>query len=239
MLTKARAIVFEILPTYVPTTGLDTIRKVIEKIHRIWDHRRRNIHFRSATSPPWTTGMTIPTTIHPPAWEAALGELVIGRPPNGHLARSLTKDPAIELLRELVWRFRAGAIVDVLRLTSRLLQSSIGGKDFKAMLMDFFGETPPELFGSSEADAFGAYLKSRNLQLDYLEEVLGFERAAIRALHERKPQLVKFPYEPMEVLEALGEGRIPSIVEQGDYEVKITPDERLFENIHGQILTTT
>ncbi len=113
-------------------------------------------------------------------------------------------------------------VVDALKLTSRLLLLGLGEAGFREILARFWRSAPPELFESSEAMAFGAYLKSENLGIPHLEEVVDFELAVIRSLITRKNQVAKFSHDPVPILEALGMGRFPESPQPGLYELEVT-----------------
>jgi hypothetical protein len=155
------------------------------------------------------------------AWENALGALAVAREPKDALSQRLRADPAIPLLRELVSDFRAGMIVDALKLTSRLLMLTRGSDWFRALLEDFWTRSTPELFASSEAQAFASYLEAQRVSVPYLSEVLAFERALLLAYLSREDQTVRFEHNPVQLLEALVDGRLPEEPRSGDYLIEL------------------
>jgi len=234
-LPELRAMVFEITPTFLTRLGLDGVRRQLASLREIWERRH--------VAPPRLVGLDRPApapTLEPISepipgepgwtpeeWEDGLAALVASRPLNGSaspVCRALAEDPGIEVLQRLVWNFRSGVLVETLGLTCRLLLLHGGDPLIRELFDGFFLSAPPELFASVEAEAFGAYLERRRPDVPYLEEVLGFERAALRAALAGTPQIVPFRFEPTSLLEPLSRGRFPDSPTPGNFEVEVTPD---------------
>jgi hypothetical protein len=150
----------------------------------------------------------------------------VGRPADDAdpVQRALADDPGIEVLRRLVWNFRSGVLVETLGLTCRLLLLHGGDPLTRGLFDEFFLASPPELFASVEAEAFAAFLERKRPDIPFLDEVLGFERAALRATLQGEPQIVPFRYEPGSLLEPLSRGKLPAAPIPGHFEVEVTPD---------------
>lgn len=230
-LPELRAVVFEITATFLTRLGLDGVRRQLSVLREVWERRR--------VAPPRLVGLNrpapapIPEKIPgepgwtPGEWEDGLAALVVGRPLDGSaspVGLALAEDPGVEVLRRLVWNFRSGVLVETLGLTCRLLLLHGGDPFIRELFDDFFLSAAPELFASVEAEAFGAYLERRRPDVPYLEEVLGFERAALRAVLEETSQIVPFRFEPTSLLEPLSRGRLPDSPTPGNFEVEVTPD---------------
>jgi hypothetical protein len=96
---------------------------------------------------------------------------------------------------------------------------------FRAILQDYWSKFPPRQYAGSEADGFFAFLVSKNLRVPWFQKVLEFERAALLTLCDGQPRLVRFSADPLPVLRALAEGRLPDVIPQlGDYEIELTPE---------------
>ena len=67
----------------------------------------------------------------------------------------------------------------------------------------------PELFASAEADAFAVFLMQKDLSIPYLDEVLQFEHALIRAALYQEGSTVLFAHEPSRLFECLEQGQAP------------------------------
>ena len=162
----------------------------------------------------------------PVVWERALSTLVIGRSSaDDILARELVTDRGVGLVNRLICEFRASMIVSVLRLTARLMMLTLGPDSFRAILEDFWSKMPPQLFASSEAEAFANYLRACDLKVPQLAKVLEFERAVVATLTDGQPRVVAFDSDPLPLLRALAEGRLADISSQpGRFEIEVIPD---------------
>jgi hypothetical protein len=223
-LPNLKAIIFEIFPSFVPVFGLEGIRAQIERLHELWTLRpapgRQSM--AAHVDPAWEAHA--PDDVSAEAWERALGALVIGRAPADDVARALALDPGVKLVNTLIGEFRASMIVSILRLTSRLLMLSLGINVFRSILQDFWTKTPPRQFASSEAEAFADYLVALDLKVPQLANVLAFERAVLATLIDERPRIVAFAFDPLPLLRALAEGRLPDLVgREGSYEIEVTP----------------
>jgi len=224
-LPNLKAIVFEIFPSFVPGVGFDAIRAQIEKLHALWELRGRAREIRLPMKPRESVDSTAGYRISPSAWERTLGALVIGRLPDNDQARELAADPGVPVVNRLICEFRASMIVSVLRLTSRLMMLALGTETFRAILEDFWSKTPPQQFASSEAEAFAMYLASIDLKLPQLAKILEFERAVLATLTDDEPRVTTFEFDPLPLLRALAEGRLPDIPGRpGQFEIEVTAD---------------
>jgi hypothetical protein len=143
-------------------------------------------------------------------------------------------------LRELVENFRAGSIVAVLCLTSRLLMLGGGKQVMRNLLSGFFATTPPALFASAEADAFAAYVRRHALGgVPYLDEVLSYECAGLHAVLDGEPRRIHFDHDPNAILGPLMAGQLPADPVPGDYEVEVQPDGEAMAGALGRVLTST
>jgi uncharacterized protein (UPF0276 family) len=220
------AIIFEIFPSFVPEVGLDLVAEQMQRLHALWALRRRSddVH---AVSPPLAVSSPAVNggAASPQAWEQALGAVVTGRPPEHQIGRELRGDPGTGVIRGLIQEFRASMIVGTLRLTSRLLMLALGTDAFRTILQDYWSKVPPQSYGSLEAEAFGNYLRALDLKVPHLAKILEFEQAALATLTDDVTRIVKFDFEPLPLLRALAEGRLPDLVgEVGAYEIELTAD---------------
>jgi len=211
-LRELRALIFEIMPDYVPIFGVDSVRREIEHLRRLWDGRRKSNRR---------------TTSDALAWEDSLAALAAGRPADGalpqHLTRELADDPGIAVLRELVNAARAGADVEQLKLSTRLLRLTQGLPALQEQLDAHWALRPPEMFGASEAASFGEFLDGAGIDIPHFREVLGLERALLRIHAGGDAQFVQFSCDPAPLLGALAEGRLPGELPRGDFCLRIDP----------------
>ncbi len=203
------ALVFEILDEHVRRLGRDGIERELGRLHQLWDLRPvgREIRVRRAAGSDRPPGDAQLAAVR--AWETTLGGLAIGREPAGRLAARLRSNPGINVFRGLVHDARAGFISEGLHYTMSLLLAAAGPERVRELLAEYTRSRPPELFVSAEADGFARFLKQRDLAVPYLEEVLNFEHALVRAALYDQATRVHFLHEPTALFESLDQGRLP------------------------------
>jgi len=229
-LPNVRALIFELFPAYLDSVGIDTVRAQLEGLHRIWDMRgssRYRNRPRRSSKPKLTNQPSTCDSPTPGDWEDVLGALVIGREVDGPLATELLGDPGVNVIRNLLGEFRASMVVATLRLTSRLLMLTMGNEGLNSLLKEHWMLHPPQIFASSESNAFANYLQSRKLEIPYLSEVLAYERGVLAAIIDRKRVLVPFEHDPLALLRSLAEGRLPESLATGNFEIEVTPDSTI------------
>jgi len=79
-------------------------------------------------------------------------------------------------------------VVQVLDVLTRLLLLHSGADRPEALLDDHFRRTTPRPFASEEAREFIASLRRSHLDIPFLDEVLAYEEARLRALLEDRAQ---------------------------------------------------
>jgi uncharacterized protein (UPF0276 family) len=217
------AIIFEIFPSFVPDVGLELVEEQIERLHALWALRREGSAAEARRSLPLVVDEAGSAT--PEVWERALGGLVTGRRPDDPYAEGLADDPGVRIVESLIHEFRASMIVGVLRLTSRFMMLALGPQAFRMILGDYWTKVSPQMYGSLEANAFADYLESLDLQLPYLAKLLEFERAVAATLEDDRVRIVHFDFEPIPLLRALAESRLPDApATPGNFEIELTPD---------------
>ena len=222
-LPNLKAIIFEMFPSFVPIFGFDGIRAQIEKLHELWNLRGKGSAEKLAAKA--EGAFQVNSHASPAVWERALGSLVIGRKSNEDVARELEADPGIALVNRLISEFRGSMIVNVLRLTSRLMMLALGAEIFRTILEDFWSKTPPQQFASLEAEAFADYLVGFDLKVPQLAKILEFECAVLATLTDEQARIVTFDIDPLPMLRALAEGHLPEMPSQhGHFEIEVIPD---------------
>jgi hypothetical protein len=218
------AIVFEIFPSFVSQVGLELVEEQLERLHALWALRRQGCAPEGRPLPVRLVTDT-PGAPTPESWERALGSLVIGRPVDGPFGDDLSEDPGVRVVEGLIHEFRASLIVGVLRLSSRLIMLALGPQVFRAILDDYWSKVTPQMYGSLEAQAFADYLVELDLQLPHLAKLIEFEQAVAETLVDDRVRIVHFDFEPIPLLRALAEGRLPDTPpEPGNFEIELTPD---------------
>lgn len=220
-LPNLHALIFEMFPPFLARFGPRAVASEVEKLLELWALRTKKngpVRSRRRAKPVWQNA---DRAVASSTWESSLGTLAIGRPPGSPLEQELAQDPGLTVIQMLVNEFRAGTIVSMLRLTSRFLFMVLGESGFRRLLAEFAQEQPPHLFGSTEADAFRAYLEQRQVPIPHLLEVLAFERAADDVLLTGESRTVLFRCEPERLLTGLLEGEVRIVQAEEDHTVHL------------------
>jgi hypothetical protein len=235
-LPALQAAIFEIFPTFLQDLGSAV---VVDELHRMraWLSEQTVVDAPPPTveAAPALSLRSCDSAIGMAAqgdpWEAALTSLVTGQAvqpddaDTAALQADLTEEAGVPLVRELVFSFRASMVVQVLRLSSRLLLCSVGPDVFRRMLQDTFEHHAPALYATLEAQAFAAQVAARGWHVPYLADTLRYELALTQTLIDGTPRVVEFSFEPMPLLRALTDGRLPDEVpEAGRFEIELLPD---------------
>jgi uncharacterized protein (UPF0276 family) len=222
-LPNLKAIVFEVFTSFLPRFGLDGVRAEMDRLRELWQLRQPSSSVRLGNPVKQRDWSTAGPGVA--EWESTLGALAIGRDPTSPLGRELATDGGVALMRTLIQEFRASMVVGVYRLSCRLMMLALTPDVFRAILEDFWAHEPPRPYAASEAEAFVAYLRAKNLRLPQLAKVIEFEKAAMDTLLDGEPRVVRFSSDPFPLLRALAEGRLPDMIPQeGDFEIELKPE---------------
>ncbi|HEY0347905.1 MAG TPA: DUF692 family protein [Pyrinomonadaceae bacterium] len=224
-LPNLRAIIFEIFPSFVPMVGLDLVREQLEWLHDCWNRARDAVPTPGNVTGQLTESQPRSDGASPVVWERALGRLVIGLPADDAIGIELAQEPGVKVIERLIHEFRSSMIVRVLPLTSRFIMLSMGTDAFRVILDDYWSKVTPQMYASNEARAFADYLKELNLGVPHLSKILEFEVAVTSTNIDGITRIVHFDSEPLPLLRAISEGRLPTDPPQaGNFEIEITPD---------------
>jgi hypothetical protein len=234
-LPNLHAIVFEVFPSFVPTMGLDKVRAQLEHMHEVWQERgkpRGDGIFRPAPVAMRSATALREESVAPEHWETTFARLVIGREPDAtELSQQLAADPGVAIIRKLIREFRGSMLVNVLRLTVRLILLALGEEALRTILSAFWERVPPQFYATTEAEKFAEFLESLDLRVPHLSRVLAFERALLATAMDDQSRIVHFDFDPVPLLRALAEGRLPEIAGQpGSFEIEVTPDSAAAED---------
>ena len=112
-----------------------------------------------------------------------------------------------------------------LRRTTRLLLLALGENVFRRILAEYRSRVTPKLFAATEARAFAGFIQDLGVKVPQLAEVMEFEVAVLETLLDGRARLVRFEFDPLPMLLALGDGRLPDeLGRSGLFEIEITPD---------------
>jgi uncharacterized protein (UPF0276 family) len=214
VLPKLSALIFEILPQYIPTVGLNAIRGQLEDMRTLWGLRReardapdtRSSAIRRLTN----CGDNDDSEVQ--AWEAALLAAINGCASTDPALLQLHVDPALPIFRKLIADGRRSSIARGLKYSITLLLLNRGATETLALLDQYFVKCAPEAYVAMEADHFARFLRTRSDLLSgvpYLPETLDFEHALIRAVVHSESSTLNWSVSPALLFEALNEARIP------------------------------
>jgi uncharacterized protein len=224
-LPNLKALVYEMLPSYLPIVGLKKVEDELVVIQKIWE-KRRVVNTPSEKRERTVVNQSLLQIDDQPinAWEETLGGLAIGKALSVD-AFHLKDEPGIEIIQKLVYEFRASMLVSVFKLTSRFIMLSLGIDTFKIILKNFWDQFPPHQYASEEALTFAAFLKTADLPLPNLYSLLDFEESTLKTLMDNKTRVVSFTHDPFPLLKSLAEGKLETMNRQeGNYQIEITAD---------------
>ena len=185
-LPNLRALIFEILSSYVPLFGLAAVESELVRLHEVWGARESpsiELAPREHQAHLTTTESDFESVSE---WERCLGDLLTSRDEGTDLPThsDLASDPGIPIMQDLVWQFRAGAIVDLLSGSTRLIMQAEGEGGLRDLLDGYFVEHAPEIFSLDEAMAFARYLDSHRPAIAGLSAVLDEDLAQLREMSD-------------------------------------------------------
>ncbi|MCU7921964.1 MAG: DUF692 domain-containing protein [Candidatus Thiodiazotropha sp. (ex Dulcina madagascariensis)] len=218
------AVIFELLPAYLPKFGLDGVRRAVDELNELWALRcsppQPDDSIRRSSPPV----LEMDDTVSPTEWENALAEAILSDDlPTTPLGKQLAQDPAVPLIRTLNHKFRLSAVVANLRMSIRLLLLNLHEEAFDQLVTDYCLTIKPQRFAAAEARNFADYINSLELDIPYLDELLNYEITAIDVIADGRSRRVSFSVDPNKLLDALARGDLPENLTPADYEAEITP----------------
>jgi uncharacterized protein len=157
------AIIFEIAPDCVASTGLSAISAVLSQLNDIWSTRVSKAGPIKPRPKPAPVG-TVNDGVIPALWEYALGAAVVNikgpdlPPALAEWMRSV--EAALELYRFLAQEGRASALVETAPRTIRSLLRRLGEVATRDLLARFWHHTTPAYSTAEEASAFLDFVSS-------------------------------------------------------------------------------
>lgn len=223
-LPHLKAINFEVMPEYLTSGRLDpdAVSSELAHMQDLWRMRGSKCPREASRS---VSSATRPRSLLPDCvtWERSVGASVTGRPAVDAWP-ALQHDPGMAVYRKMVRSVRVGVVVDTLRLTYRMLALSIGPETTEALLDDYLAAAPAHPAAPVEAEQFVDWLHANGPAITDLIAVAEFELALIATQTDRQSAHVLFSREPIQLLEALGAGRLPAdATTSGDFVLDLTP----------------
>ncbi len=203
------AVIFEVLDDHASRLGDGALDGQWDRLQGLWA-RRAPAEIEVTMHPGY---LDEPMATHADeAWETCLAEAAIGRAASASNEETRGQDPGIALFRELIFDTRAGFVAQGLRYSMTLLLTALGPQRTRALLLEYAAITPPALFASLESDGFARFLSDRLPPVAYLDEVLAYEHALVRASLYGETSTVTFAHDPAELLHSLEAGQVPPTV---------------------------
>lgn len=218
-LTNLKAFNFEIMPEYLQAKHLsvDDILAELEFMKKIWrepkilDFKSHQIEANPVSCSPFS----------PVQWEETLMNSIMGNEEKNS-NQLFSSDQGVRIYQKLIEKIRAGMFASTLTLTFRYLLLTIGEKKTMVIAREFWRKTTPNLFSSEEAVKLADFLQAQHLGIPYLDEIMKYEIAHHKAQIEDRSQTVTLGFNPDSVFPMLGQGNLPTDIEEGVYQVSIT-----------------
>lgn len=206
-LSNLGALIFEVLPEHLSGIGLDGVERQVEGLQELWCLRNPRVIRAPAVArdAPHATPADIAEVAR---WEAALVDALRAR--SG--GPGLRVDPGCALLAELVDDFRRANLARTLHYTVTSLLAGLGTHGTHVLFDAYFEQHAPEPFAAVEAERFASFLRTRmplHPRIPYIEEVLAFEHALVRATIHRTSSEIAWSADPTLLFDALDAGRLP------------------------------
>ena len=223
------AIVFEIIPEHLPRIGLDGVQRQLEQLDQLWRLRRPGllrIARAGAGQQEWLPAAEADQA-EVASWERALLGAVRGSVTSDAEFADLRSDPGCSAFKELIDEGRRAALTRALRFTMTSLLTALGIRETRSLLSAYFETQAPEPYPPAEADRFASFLRTRLPALEqvpYLDEVLSFEHALIRATLHGASSEINWSVDPTLLLETLDSGKLPSNLPRAPSVARICPE---------------
>jgi hypothetical protein len=205
-LPNLKALIFEIDSDAFMKTPEKAIVNQLNEMHRLWNKRSM---YSKIVKPAQCPVETPSETISVGEWESTLGKLVLGGEPETALGFELSQDKGLGIIKDLVFHFRGSILISMFKLTTRLLRLSLGEEVFYSCINGFFGDSKPELLPVVVAAQFAAYIKSLDLAVFGIEEILEYELASVYTAIDKQGRSVNFSFDPLPMIASLEKARLP------------------------------
>lgn len=210
-LANVRAVVFEIMPTFLWRVGLDPLRDHLTELQRLVDRSRRIkpspagagatiSDFPSDTST--VNALTVDALdVDPREWEQSL---VVAATGWGAEDSEDSLEPAVVVMRRLVDSGRRGRVTAAVRLTVRLLLASAGPVVVDQMFDDYCASTPPCMWGHDEGVRFLDWLETfPHEEHAHLSDAMKIDRALLHIAAGGDAPVLTLTCDPAELAQAI------------------------------------
>jgi uncharacterized protein (UPF0276 family) len=231
-----RAVVFEMMEQYIDESVRDALRDDLLRLRALWAERRRarGVAVRSSAHGNLRREADLSRVRRR---EETLGALAIGQQPRDP-DPAIVSDPATALYADLVASMREGALYEGTPFLLRLLLASLGHAATMNLLSEYCASTVPAPFGGDETRNFLVYVRDRALDIPHIAEILDLEEALNAVQRTGEEQIVAFDCDPVALLAALAERKIPPLAAPERFHVIVSTnglDIRPRENLANAI----
>ena len=205
------ALIFEILPEHLPGVGLDGVQRQMEDLKSLWMLRpssatksKADLQRIAPLQPSATDVLEVSQ------WESSLVGAI--RAAATTSASSSPSDAGHALFAFLIADGRRANLARALRYCILTLLFGLGEERTRALLDSYCAESSPEPFAAVEADAFAGFLRCQAWamrEVPWLDEILAFEHALVRATLYGESSDVAWSSDPSALLESLDAGGLP------------------------------
>jgi uncharacterized protein len=233
-LPNLKAITFEMLPDYLRYIPEKDITIQLEKMNRIWDKRGSFLKIKPKNKEKKVDTFNSPTLNE---WENTLGLLTIGRTLNSEtkLSMEFKEDRGLEVITDLVEKFRGSFLVSSLKLTCRYIMLHYGLDKLDYWMKKFWLKSIPELFSSDNGLNFANYLleNSEAKKNRILMDIILYESSSLQTLLDNNFRQINICFNPNEIVPLLVKGLYPTDLVIGEYLVKIEPQQEFNDSVNS------
>lgn len=207
-LANVRAVVFEIMPTFLWRVGMDPLVDHLAELQQLVARARRaNVvgGVRRLSVDEALSERTL--DVEPEEWERTLVAAATGW---GSGQGEQSNDPALAIMRHLVDSGRRGRVTAATRLTVRLLLVSAGAEVVDQLFDDYCASTPPSLWGHDEGMRFLDWIEALPQErIPRLSDAIKIDRALLQLACGANEQTLTLTGDPTEIARALEAGHEP------------------------------
>ncbi len=226
MLPNLKCIIFEMIPEYLNhTISTDDLKKQFANMKEVWHQTGKKIDLKK---PVYYIPQDMSISCSSDEWENVIGD-VIENQNDTKLPECLLwlkEEKGISLLQDMVFQIRISSISSALKITSQYILVVFGSTYYEDLIRKFILTNDVKMYGFANGLQFAAFLRSEKIKLTYLEEIINFEIASLKAAMSGKNRKYTLPFPPATFLEDIIEGRIPLFENKNNevFEIDLLPE---------------
>lgn len=225
LLPNLKVILFEMIPEYYQRTISDAkVKEQIDAMKRIWDDRGKKCKQKLRRP---DSSYVADESISSSQWERSIGSLVNQIPvAENKITNIISADGGLQIIRDLIYQFRASSIVSALKISCRYIRLMTDNGTLNGLLEEYCANNSPEIFGFANGERFAKFIKTKNLDISFLNEIVDFELAAMQSTIDGEKRTVDLSFEPFALLDALTRFEQPKLASEKNvvYQIELTTD---------------